>query len=296
MKTASRTRSRVVMSLATLRARHGEIVKTARTTASLRKGRNDWYRFEAKAGGTDVYIYDEIGYFGVTAQDFVAELKDVTGDLTVHINSPGGDVFDGIAILNALRAHKGTVTTVVDGLAASAASFIAQAGQKRVMSRNSEMMIHDASGLCIGNATDMAEMVATLGRVSDNIADVYAERSGRGDRAHWRAQMTAETWFSADEAVTAGLADEVEGKAEETSDSWDLSVFAHTNRAAAPEPVILPERAVFTFPSEMTPEQVDAFKARFDDAVKNGTTTILPAEPPSRAPFDIAAFKRGLGV
>lgn len=169
----------------------------------------------------------------------------------MHINSPGGDVFDGIAILNALRTHKGEVTTIVDGIAASAASFIAQAGAKRVMARNSEMMIHDASGLCIGNASDMSEMLALLERTSDNIADIYAERSGAGDRAAWRAAMSAETWYSAQEAVDAGLADEIDGVAtKEDQDalaaSWDLSIFAHRNRAEAPEPVtidVTPETA-----------------------------------------------------
>lgn len=157
----------------------------------------------------------------------------------MHINSPGGDVFDGIAILNALRSHQGTVTTIVDGLAASAASFIAQAGSKRTMARNSEMMIHDASGLCIGNASDMREMLDLLDRASDNIASVYAERSGIGDIASWREAMGKETWYSAEEAVAARLADEVEAKPGETSDlaaSWDLSFFAHKNRKEAPEP------------------------------------------------------------
>jgi len=219
-------------------------VRTARSLASLRAGRTDWYRIENKAGGAELYIYDEIGYFGVTAQVLVAELKNVTGDLTVHINSPGGDVFDGIAILNALRNHKGEVTTIVDGLAASAASFIAQAGSKRVMARNSELMIHDASGLCIGNSEDMSEMLALLERTSDNIADVYAERSGKGDRAAWRAAMSAETWYSAQEAVDAGLADEVDGVATKQDEdklaaSWDLSIFAHRNRTEAPAPVVL---------------------------------------------------------
>lgn len=160
----------------------------------------------------------------------------------MHINSPGGDVFDGIAILNALRAHKGAVTTIVDGLAASAASFIAQAGAKRIVARNAELMIHDASGLCVGNAKDMAEMTTMLERVSDNIASVYAERSQRGDTASWRAAMGAETWYSAQEAVDAGLADVVDG-AQEAPDafaaSWDLSIFAHRNRTEAPAPVAL---------------------------------------------------------
>lgn len=239
-------------------------MKAARSLANLRAGRTDWYRLENKADGpSELFIYDEIGYFGVTAADLVSELKNVTGDLTVRINSPGGDVFDGIAILNALRNHDGTVTTIVDGLAASAASFIAQAGTHRIMARNSEMMIHDASGLCIGNAKDMGEMVAMLERVSDNIADVYAERSGRGSKDAWRAAMTAETWYSAQEAVAAGLADELQAKTstggDKPVDDWDLSIFSHKARETAPEPVILPVATTAT-PEPATPFNLEAFK------------------------------------
>lgn len=238
-----------------------ETVKTARRVADLRAGRNDWFRIENGNGrGSKVYIYDEIGYFGVTASDFVAELGKIDSPtLAVHINSPGGDVFDGVSILNALRSHGAEITTVVDGLAASAASFIAQAGSKRIMSRNSEMMIHDASGLCIGNANDMRTMLDLLERTSDNIASVYAERSGIGDATFWRTAMSAETWYSADEAVTAGLADEVDGKAKEApAANWDLSLFAYASRHEAPAP------------------------------------TLEAPKPPQPAPFDISLFKKGL--
>jgi ATP-dependent Clp endopeptidase proteolytic subunit ClpP len=227
-----------------LRAAAGETVRTARTLASLKRGRNDWFRFENNATHeTSLFIYDEIGYFGVTAADFGAAFRnevDQNDALTVHINSPGGSVFDGIAILNTLRSHKGGVTTIVDGIAASAASFIAQAGTKRVMARNSEMMIHDASGLCIGNAAEMRETADLLDRASDNLADIYASRSGRGTVQDWRAILQKEVWYSAQEAVDAGLADEVDGTEEEPpAATWDLSVFAHKNRKEAPEPVLL---------------------------------------------------------
>lgn len=174
-----------------------------------------WFRMAAGEGGggaTRVDIYDEIGgggWFsdGVTAVDFVKQLAAIDGDLEVHINSPGGDVFDGLAIYNALMQRTGGVTTVVDGLAASAASFIAQAGRIRVISPGAMMMIHDASGLCIGNAADMRELAELLDKVSDNIASIYAEAANNG--TDWRAAMRAETWYTADEAVAAGLAHRV---------------------------------------------------------------------------------------
>lgn len=184
----------------------------------------------AEAGVTRVDVYDDIGeggWFseGLTAKAFAAQLSGVKGALEVHINSGGGDVFDGIAIGNAIRDHKGDVTTVIDGLAASIASVIAQAGRKRVAQAGSMFMIHDAFGMAVGNAAEMQAMAATLDKVSDNIADVYASRSGRGSAATWRAAMKDETWYTAEEAVAAGLADEVGEGAAELPAGMDLAAF-----------------------------------------------------------------------
>ncbi|MGV9779791.1 head maturation protease, ClpP-related, partial [Streptosporangium sp. NPDC003464] len=162
--------------------------------------------------------------------------------MTLRVNSPGGDVFDGIAIMNTLRSHPARVTTHVDSLAASIASVIAMAGDRIVMQPHSQMMIHDAAGMCIGNATDMHEMAAMLDRQSDNIAAVYAERAG-GTVADWRERMRAETWLSAEEAVAAGLADEVAPRRDTDKDkapvenAWDLSIFRYAGREHAPAPV-----------------------------------------------------------
>lgn len=161
----------------------------------------------AHADTADMLIYDEIGFWGITAGDVAEALTGVTGDLNVRVNSPGGDVFDGIAIYNMLLGHPGQVTVTVDGLAASAASFVAMAGDTVQMNRASQMMIHDAAGLVVGDAADMTEMAATLNRISDTIAGIYAAKAG-GDAADWRTAMQAETWYSATEAVAAGLADQ----------------------------------------------------------------------------------------
>lgn len=216
-------------------------LKVARPVAKLRQGRNDWYRIEAKAAGvSEVYIYDEIGYFGVTAGDFVKDLQAIrTDSIDLHLNSPGGEVFDGIAIYQALKDHPANVTVYVDALAASAASFIAQAGDRRIMQPNATMMIHDGHGLVVGNSADMVQMAGLLDKTSDNIASIYASRAG-GDVAEWRAAMRTETWYTATEAVTAGLADEVSGAPVEAGDgSWDLSVFAYAGRTQAPAPAVM---------------------------------------------------------
>lgn len=170
-----------------------------------------WYdiRNEADASVAVVRIYSEIGYFGVTADDFAQDLAKIsTPEIEVQINSPGGEVWDGIAIYNALRMHPAKVTTRVDGMAASIASVIAQAGDRRIMVAASQMVVHDAWGLCVGPAADMREFADLLDQQSEVIADIYAERSGRSAE-EMRALMRDETWFKDQEAVDAGLADEI---------------------------------------------------------------------------------------
>ncbi len=172
-----------------------------------------WYSISNKADPVraEIFLYDEIGYFGVTAADFVQELVDITApEILVHLSSRGGDVFDGVAIFNALRTHEARITVQVDSLAASVASVIAQAGDTRIMVTGSQMMIHDAWGLAVGNAEDMRDFADTLDKQTDNIAAIYAERAGDGrKKSHYRSLMRDETWMNATEAVAEGLADSV---------------------------------------------------------------------------------------
>jgi ATP-dependent protease ClpP protease subunit len=204
-----------------------------------------------RAGVATLRLYDVIdswgGYWGVSAQEFNEALDALGDDVTeirLHVNSVGGEVFEGIAMMNALRAHSARVVVVIDALAASAASFVALAGDEIVMAPYSQMMIHDAWGACVGNAEEMRDVASRLDQLSGNMASMYADRAG-GTVDTWRAAMRAETWFSADEAVAAGLADRV-GEADDTDDaelvaaaSFDLSVFTYPGRAQAPEPVVL---------------------------------------------------------
>jgi ATP-dependent protease ClpP protease subunit len=159
-------------------------------------------------GPSELLLYMEIGYWGITAQDVADQLQGRRGDLHVRVNSPGGDVFDGYAIYNMLSAYDGAVTVTIEGLAASAASFIAMAGDTIEMCLASQMMIHDASGMCIGTEDETREWADVLGSISTTIAAVYAERAG-GEPEEWRAVMRAERWYSPQQAVDAGLADVV---------------------------------------------------------------------------------------
>jgi ATP-dependent protease ClpP protease subunit len=173
----------------------------------------DWYRMVnlAAEDRAEIWLYDEIGMMGTTAADFVRSLADVKASkIDLHINSKGGDIFDGIAIYNALRTHHAWVNVQVDALAASIASVIAQAGDKRTMITGSQMMIHEAWGLMMGDSADMRAYADMLDKQSDTIAGIYAERSGgSGKKAHYLSLMKATTMLTAKEAVSEGLADEV---------------------------------------------------------------------------------------
>jgi ATP-dependent protease ClpP protease subunit len=170
-----------------------------------------WYDFRAQAGGAEIVIYDEIGAFGVPAKAFLDELKALgsIAELTVRINSPGGSVFDGVAIYNALKRHDAAITIWIDGIAASIASMIAMAGDEVVMPENAMLVLHDPSGLVVGTATDMRATADALDRMKVGMVAAYRDKSGR-DESEIEALMAAETWLSAEEAVALGLADRVE--------------------------------------------------------------------------------------
>ena len=214
------------------------------------------------SGPARVDIFDDIGaggwlFGGISAKDVAGQLAGIKGPLDVHISSGGGDVFDGLAIAEAIRSYAGPVTTVVDGVAASIASVIAQAGQKRVMAPGSMMMIHDAWGFPDEpNEAGLLKMAATLGKISDNLADQYAQRAG-GTAQQWRQAMQAETWYTADEAVAAGLADEVSGKGAQLPAGIDVDALA----ARAPGRVMA---ALRTMPRAAAPD--DAPDDGGDDA------------------------------
>ncbi|TDW31015.1 head maturation protease, ClpP-related [Cryobacterium psychrophilum] len=218
-------------------------------TAASAAGAKDWFRIQAAAktddapASADVYIYEHIGQDwwgdGVGAKTFSEQLDALDVDtIRLYLNSPGGAAWEGVAIMNSLRRHKARIEVIVDGIAASAASVIAMAGDHITMNRGSELMIHDAWGMAAGNAKDMEDTALILAKLSDSLADTYAARAGK-DRAYWRDLMRAETWYTAEEAVIAGLADEwVDAPA--ASAAFDLSKlgFAFAGRAHAPAPRI----------------------------------------------------------
>jgi ATP-dependent protease ClpP protease subunit len=182
------------------------------------------FRAAASAGEpVEILMYDQIGEDwwtgeGVTAKDVVAALVQADGaPIVVRINSPGGDVFEGYAIYNALANYKGGVTTVVDGLAASAASWIALAGSSMSMAPLSMLMIHNSATLAMGDKHDLAATAAILAKLDSQFVDIYAGKS-KLSAAELTAAMDAETWYTAAEALEAGFADTVLAKAAEEPD------------------------------------------------------------------------------
>lgn len=161
-----------------------------------------------------LYVHGMIGGYDADASEFVQAVHGLDAKaIDVHINSPGGFVYDGVAMYEALQAHPAAVAVHVDGLAASAASFLAQAGDSVEIAKAGRMMIHDAQGIGMGSPADMREYADLLDAVSDDIAGIYAGRAG-GKPAAWRTAMSATTWYSAQQAVDAKLADRVAGKAD----------------------------------------------------------------------------------
>lgn len=185
-----------------------------------------WYAFNAKGKDAEVLIYDEIGFFGVTAQQFVKDLRAINADtLNVRMNTPGGSVMDGVTIFNALKDFDGRVVTHIDGLAASIGSIIALAGEEVRMAKNAFYMIHDPFGLVVGDAAEMRKMADVLDKIGGTMAETYADKTGMDEDAV-RNLMAEETWYTASEALDAGFVDTVSGESDAKA-HFDLSVFAH---------------------------------------------------------------------
>lgn len=156
-----------------------------------------------------LYVHGVIGGYDLDSQEFVQAVHGITADaIDLHVNSPGGFVWDAVSMYEALRSHSARVTTHIDGLAGSAASFLSLAGDDVRISKAGRVMIHDAQVVAMGSPADLREAADIGDAVSDDIAGIYAERAG-GKASAWRKAMTATTWYSAQQAVDAGLAHRV---------------------------------------------------------------------------------------
>lgn len=187
-------------------------------------------------------IFDDIGGWGITSSLFASWLKEAGGaPIEVHINSYGGDVFEGIAIMNALRDYEAEVTVIVDGIAASAASYIAVGGaDSLIMQESASLMVHDAWADVSGNSAEIRKQAEELERMSDVIAQIYADKSGTPVE-EWREAMAEDAYFSAEEAVLVGLADEIRAGARVSNGTRTrmFNAMRFASHDQAPEPALV---------------------------------------------------------
>ncbi|WP_165821624.1 head maturation protease, ClpP-related [Thalassobacter stenotrophicus] len=233
-----------------------------------------WYTIRARSSGTEVLIYDEIGAYGVTAKGFLAELAGLPGEASIdlRLNSPGGSVFDAVAIYNALKRHTGDITVWIDGIAASAASYIAMAGDTIVMPENAFLMIHDPSGLVMGTAEDMRSTAEALDKVKGSLIQGYAAKSGKSDD-EIALLMAAESWLDAKDALEFGFIDRI-AKPVKLAASFDVARF----RNAPPELV-----EVASEPDEPAAQEAQS------EGVADANTEPNPESPAAEAPNQVAS-------
>jgi ATP-dependent Clp protease, protease subunit len=196
------------------------------------------YEIRAQGKSAEILIYEDIGgdpfFGGLSAKQFAEDLKALgkLETINLRINSSGGSVFEGLAIYNSIRRHSARVEVDIDGLAASIASVIAMAGDTVRIAENGFLMIHRAWGMVMGHADDMESMAGSLRKVDSAILDVYDARAS-ASRDELQTMIDAETWFTASEALAAGLVDEVVGEVRVAAFAiHDLSRFRQP-----PEPI-----------------------------------------------------------
>ena len=219
----------------------------------MSKTNKPWFTLKNQSNQpAELLIYDVIGdWQGLSAKELVSDLKAISADdITVRINSPGGSVFDGIAIYNALRYHPANIHVRIEGLAASIASVIAMAGDTITMAENSLMMIHNPLGWVGGEAEDMRRTADMLDKATEAIALAYSGKSGTPVN-DITPLMSQETWMTAKEAQDKGFIDQVDQPVQLAA-SLDLSIFESVPEGLNPKPVISP---VPVTPQSQNPNQ-----------------------------------------
>lgn len=258
-----------------------------------------WYEIRnASDEVAEVFIYDQIGedWFGegTTAKKFAKEIGAISAKrIDLHLNSPGGSVFDGQAIANAISRHPATVTTFIDGLAASIASVIALAGDTVVMASNALYMIHEPSAFAGGRADDLRQMADLLDKVTGVMVGTYADKTGIPDD-ELRAAMAAETWYTAAEALEAGFVDEI-GVEQSMAASFDLAAIGFRNppKTALPTPGV----TATTTPKGKTMDENEvnaAIAAAITEAQLSAATPPPPAHIPPITVQDAFPYRPGV--
>lgn len=224
---------------------------------------NNWYNFksESSKGSADIYIFDEIGAYGITAKGFIDEIKEYKDTpINLHINCIGGDVFEGMAIYNVLKKRTAKTTIYIEGIAASMGSVIALAGDEVIMAENSLFMIHNAWGGAMGEANEMRKTAALLEKISGEIADIYTKKT-RLPYDKVKDMMDEETWLSAEEAFNFGFVDSI-SDAIKVAAKYDVSKFKNIT-----DKEIQTKLSVNLKSKKMTEELKNWFNAKVEEII-----------------------------
>jgi ATP-dependent protease ClpP protease subunit len=252
-----------------------------------------WYRIEnIAAAEADVYVYNDIGMYGVSAERFVAELNSITAPvINLHVNSYGGEVFDAFAMFNAIKAHPSTVICYVDGIAASAATYPVMASDEVRIAKNAFLMIHNPLVIAFGEAGDLRKEADFLDKLRESIANIYVDASGQ-NLATVTDWMDAETWFNAEEAMANGFATSIIADSDDAPTQpknkagqyWNSLVVPRvrpTDRAKALglDSILPPAKPSATADKEkvMTLEEFKALAAANPDAAKELSEPVVQA-------------------
>jgi ATP-dependent Clp endopeptidase proteolytic subunit ClpP len=247
----------------------------------------NWYALSAKAAQleTEVTIFDEIGGFGVSADQFIADLQKIPADhkILLRIHSPGGEVFDGNAIATAL-SRRGNVEVQIEGIAASMATLISLSGRPVKMAENGFYMIHNPWGAAMGDAEELRKQAELLDRIRGNMVNAYSAKTGQSPEqiGEW---MDAETWFTAEQALQAGFVDEVTDRLDLAASATRFSRLAKFRHAPAALLTPTPERMTENENPEAPLEEIAAAtvvseSAPVEQPAEEPATEILAEETP----------------
>ena len=221
-----------------------------------------WYNIQNKAGETaDIYIFDEIGTYGVTAQDFISEIKGLKDmPINLRINSLGGDVFDGMALYNVIKRREAKTTVYIEGIAASIATIIALGADEVIMAENSLFMIHNAWGGTSGEAKDMRKTAETLDKITSELTDIYVKKTGLSYDA-LAEMMDEESWLNAQEAFDLGFIDTISDSIKVAA-KYDVSKFKNITQEE-----IKNKLSININNKKMTNELKDWFNSKVEEIV-----------------------------
>ena len=221
-----------------------------------------WYNIQNKAGETaDIYIFDEIGTYGVTAQDFISEIKGLKDmPINLRINSLGGDVFDGMAMYNVIKRREAKTTVYIEGIAASIATIIALGADEVIMAENSLFMIHNAWGGTSGEAKDMRKTAETLDKITSELTDIYRKKTGLSYES-LAEMMNEETWLNAQEAFDLGFIDTISDSIKVAA-KYDVSKFKNITQEE-----IKNKLSININNKKMTNELKDWFNSKVEEIV-----------------------------